>query len=115
MEWAKSQTELDLEVRSVFLLPLSSEEIGEMVRKTNKTPEQVVYEVMKAKLERRGEDPPHKIEERAHSAFLEMQNSPYYTNCIVNHAGEDDRKEWGDPLGPEAQRVLNEFVKVLQS
>jgi guanylate kinase len=115
MEWAKSQTELDLEVRSVFLLPLSSEEIGEMVRKTNKTPEQVVYEVMKAKLERRGEDPPHKIEERAHSAYLEMQDAPYYSNCIVNHAGEDDRKEWDDPLGPEAQRVLNEFVKVLQS
>jgi guanylate kinase len=114
MDWAKGQSELDVKVRSVFLLPLSDGEIEEMTRQSNKPPEQVVYEVMKVKLERRGEDPPHKIEERAHSAFLEMQNARYYTDCIINHAGEDNRKEWSDPLGPEAQRVLNEFVKVLQ-
>ena len=114
-EWAKSQMELDFEVRSVFLLPLSHKEIKEMARKSNKKPEQVVYEVMKAKLERRGEDPPKKIEERACSAFLEMQDAPCYTDCIVNHAGEDDRKEWSDPLGAEAQRVLYEFVNVLKS
>lgn len=113
MEWAKSQTALDIEVRSVFLLPLSNQEIEEMVQKSNKTSEQVVYEVMKAKLERRGEDPPEKIEERAHSAYWEMQDAPYYTHRLVNHAGEDDRKEWSDPLGLEAQRVLNEFAKVL--
>lgn len=114
-EWAKSQTELDFEVRSVFLLPLSNEEIEEMARSSNKIPEQVVYEVMKAKLERRGEDSPKKIKEGARSAFREMQDGPHYTDCIVNHAGEDDREEWGDPLGPEAQRALNEFVNVLQS
>lgn len=114
-EWAKSQTQLDFEVKSVFLLPLSNKEIEERARENNKTPEQVVYEEMKAKLERRGEDPPEKIEERARSAFSEMQDAPHYTDCIVNHAGEDDRREWSDPLGPEAQRVLNEFVKVLQS
>lgn len=115
MEWAKSQTELNFKVRSVFLLPLSDEEIEEMVKENNKTSEQVIYEVMKAKLERREENSPQKIDERAHSAFWEMQDAPYYTDRIVNHAGEDDRKEWNDLLGPEAQRVINEFVKVLQS
>lgn len=115
MEWVKNQTELNIEIKSVFILPLSNEEIEEMARKRNKIPEQVVYEVMKAKLERRGGDPPQKIEERARSAFPEMQDAIYYTDRIVNHAGEDDRKEWSDPLGPEAQRVLNEFVKVLKS
>jgi guanylate kinase len=75
MEWAKSQSELDLEIRSVFLLPLSNKEIDEMAREMNKTPEQVVYEVMKAKLQRRGEDPPQKIEERAvlHSGRCKTQ------------------------------------------
>lgn len=114
MEWAKSQTDLDFEVRSMFLLPLSNEEIAEKARISNKTLEEVIYDVIKAKLERRGEDSPEKIEVRARSAFWEMQDAPCYTDCIINHAGEDDRKEWSDPLGPEAQRVLNEFVKVLQ-
>ena len=115
MEWSKSQIEFDFEVRSVFLLPLSNEEIKEMARKGSKTPEEVIYEVMKAKLERRGKDSPQKIEERARSAFCEMQDALNYTDRIVNHAGEDDRKEWSDPLGTEAQRVLDAFVKVLQS
>ncbi len=115
MDWAKTQKELDFEIRSVFLLPLSSNEIQEIAKRDNKKPEQIVYEVMKAKLERRGEDPPHKIEERARSAFHEMQIAPHYTDRIINHAGEDDRKEWSDPLGPEAKRVLNEFMQIVQS
>jgi guanylate kinase len=115
MEWAESQSELDIEIRSIFLLPLSNKEIDEMAREMNKTPEQVVYEVMKAKLQRRGEDPPQKIEDRARSAFREMQNASHYTDYIINHAGEDNREEWSDPLGPEAQKVLTKFVKVLQS
>ena len=44
-----------------------------------------------------------------------MLASSFYTRVIVNHAGEDDRKEWSDPLGIEAERVLSEFVKVLRS
>jgi guanylate kinase len=114
MDWVKSQSDLDFEVKNVFLLPLSHEEIEEAVKTSNKPPEEIVYEVMKAKLERRAEDPPHKIEERARSAYKEMLASSFYTRIIVNHAGEDDRKEWGDPLGIEAERVLNEFVKVLR-
>ncbi len=115
IEWVKGQPELDFSIRSVFLSPLSHEEIKEISEKSKQTPEQVVYEVMKTKLERRAEDPPHKIEERARSAFQEMQASLNYTDIIVNHAGEDDKKEWGDPLGPEALRVLNRFITVLKS
>jgi len=115
MDWARTQKELDFEIRSVFLLPLSRNEIQEIAKRDNKKPEQVVYEVMKDKLERRGEDPPHKIEERARAAFHEMQVEPHYTDRIINHAGEDDRKEWSDPLGPEANRVLNEFIQIVRS
>jgi guanylate kinase len=115
MEWVKSQADLDFKINSVFLLPISQEEIEEIAKTINKPPEEIVYEVMKAKLEKRGEDPPYKIEERARSAYKEMLSSLYYTNVIVNYAGEDDRKEWSDPLGLEAQRVLNEFIEVLKS
>ena len=115
MDWIKSQHDLDFDVRSVFLTPLSEFEIEDMAKTGNKTPEQFVYKVMKAKLERRGEDPAHKIEERARSAFHEMQAASHYTNTIVNHAGEDDRKAWSDPLGKEAQRVLDEFIKIIKS
>ncbi|MBE0426273.1 MAG: hypothetical protein IBX72_06465 [Nitrospirae bacterium] len=111
----KSQPDLDFDIRSVFLTPLSEFEIQNMTEAGNKTSEQIVYEVMKAKLERRGEDPAHRIEERARSAFHEMQAASYYTDAIVNHAGEDDRKEWSDPLGKEAQRVLDEFIIILKS
>jgi len=115
MDWVKSQNDLDFNIRSVYLTPLSKFEIEDLAKKGNKMPEQVVYEVMKAKLERRGEDPPHKIEERARSAFHEMKAASYYTDTFVNHAGEDDRKEWGDPLGREAQRVLDDFIKVIKN
>lgn len=37
-----------------------------------------------------------------------------YTDRIISHAGEDDKSEWSDPLGPEAQRVLDEFVAILK-
>jgi len=115
MEWARQHTELDFEVQIVLLVPLSDDEIAQRANETGKTPEQVVYEVMKAKLEKRGIDPPGKIEERARSALQEMQKVAPYAHRIVNHAGEDDLEEWSDPLGPEAQRVLAEFVSILLS
>lgn len=57
----------------------------------------VVYRTMKAKLERRKEDSAKKIEERASSAFVEMQDACHYTDRIVNHAGDDARDQWGGP------------------
>jgi guanylate kinase len=113
MAWARDQADLDFDIRIVLLTPLSDHEISTMAREQDKSPEQVVYEVMKAKLERRGEDPPHKIEERARCAYWEMQQVPAGAHRIVNHAGEDDREAWRDPLSSEAQRVLEEFVRVI--
>ena len=114
MEWVRRQSSLEFAIRSVSLVPLSEQEIQEEVRKTGKEPRQIIYETMKAKLERRAEDSPAKIEERASSAFEEIEGMSNYTDCIINHAGEDDKGEWSDPLGPEAQRVLSEFVAILK-
>lgn len=114
-EWVKEHSTLPFAIKSVVLFPLSDEEIKEKFRQTGKKPEDIVYEIMKEKLERRGEDPLEKIEERAKSAFWEISQTANYTHRIVNHAGEDARDEWADPLGPEAQRVLDEFIAILKN
>lgn len=114
IQWAKKQKEIELDIKTVFLTPLSNAEIEERARKEKTTPEQIVYEVMKGKLLRRNEDPPDKIEVRAKCAFWEIQQAKDYDHIIVNHAGEDDLEQWRDPLGPEASRVLAEFVQILQ-
>jgi guanylate kinase len=114
LSWATAQVDLDFDIQIVQLDPLSQEEIAAMAREQDATPEQVVYEVMKAKLQRRGEDPPHKIEERARYAYWEMQQVHSDAHRIANHAGEDDREAWRDPLSAEARRVLEEFVRVIR-
>lgn len=114
MEWVKAQESAPFTVRSVFISPLSDKELRDEAKRTGKRPANVVYRTMKAKLKRRGEDSDTKVEERARSAFTEMQDACHYTDQIVNHAGEDAREEWGDPLGSEAKRVLDEFVAILR-
>jgi guanylate kinase len=113
VEWAGHHAGSVLEIQIVLLVPLADGELACRVRQTGKTPEQIIYEIMKAKLLRRGVDPMVKIEERARAAFGELQKVTPYAHRIVNHAGEDDLDEWSDPLGAEAQRVLNEFVNLL--
>ena len=113
-KWVESQKSPAFSVRSVFISPLSDEEIRDEAKRAGTDHADVVYRTMKAKLERRKEDAAKKIEERARSAFVEMQDACHYTDRIVNHAGEDARDQWGDPLGAEAKRVLEEFVAILR-
>ena len=115
MEWAEFHVGPALEIQIALVVPLSDEELVLRINESGKAPEQIVYEVMRAKLERRGVDPPSKIEGRARAAFGEMQKVAPYAHSIVSHAGEDDLEEWSDPLGAEAQRVLAEFVNLLVS
>lgn len=113
-EWIKNNANEKFDVISVSLIPLSYDEILTEWQKDSAHGQDFVYETMKGKLIRRGEDKPDKIEERARMAFKEIQEMHYYNYTIVNHAGEDDRTEWGDPLGKEASRVLKEFVDILK-
>jgi hypothetical protein len=113
VEWAAHYGGSALEIQIVLLVPLAEGELTHRAHETGKTPEQIIYEIMKAKLLRRGVDPLVKIEERARAAFGELQKVIPYAHRIVNHAGEDDLEEWRDPLGVEAQRVLDEFISLL--
>ncbi|MBN1902378.1 hypothetical protein JW926_13720 [Candidatus Sumerlaeota bacterium] len=113
VEWALKQNNPPIMVETVFLTPLSFGEIADLSEKTGKSPETVVFEIMKEKLIRRGEDPLEKIQERAKWAYWEMQHARDYSHIIVNHAGEDNLEAWSDPLSDEAKRVLHEFVQIL--
>ncbi len=113
-EWLARHGPADIEVRTVFLSPMSDSEITAAAAASGKTREQVVYENQLAKITARGEDPPGKTEERARNAWAEMQYAHRYTDHIVCRAGEDDTGEWGEPLGPEAARVLGEFLAVIE-
>lgn len=114
MHWLRSQTKADFDVRSVFLMPLSDAEVLARASAEGISSEEVVYQTMRAKLERRGEDDTDAIKKRAKTAYLEMLDAPTYTDTIVNHAGEDDREQWGDALGVEAQKVFDQFLAVLR-
>jgi guanylate kinase len=118
MEWARSQSDLEFDMRSVLICPLSDADIEAELRKPGNEklePRDIVCKTMNDKLYRRGEDSPEKIIERASSAFEEIEEAKkYYTDLILNHAGEDAKNEWSEvSLGPEAQRVLNKFVEIL--
>ncbi|MBN1124531.1 MAG: hypothetical protein JXA82_05950 [Sedimentisphaerales bacterium] len=103
----------DVKVVRIFLSPLSDSEIQERAKKQGKTCEEIVYEIMKAKLRRRGEDAPEKIEDRAAHAWGEIQAGREYDHIIVNPVGEDAVDQWSDPLSAEAQRVMHEFAQIL--
>lgn len=113
LDWAAKQPDLDFDVRTVALIPLSSDELMTMAAETERTFSAIVYEVMKQKLENRAEDSPEKIEERAASAFAEMCAMEGYTDPIVCHQGEGS-PEWNGELGDEAQSVLQAFLSVLR-
>ncbi len=114
-DWIACQDRWTIDLKRIFLFPMSLEEIERLSQFRGLSPRQVVEEEMLSKLNRRAEDPPEKIEERARAAYDEILQSQSYPFRIVNPAGEDDLAAWSDPLAPEPRRVLDEFVKILLS
>ncbi|HPB32568.1 MAG TPA: hypothetical protein PLB62_14030 [Candidatus Sumerlaeota bacterium] len=115
VSWAAARPGESIAVTTVFLTPLSDDEIARQSSGLNISTVEVIYRVMKEKLLRRGEDTPEKIEERARYAPMEISFAPRFDHVLVCPVGEDDVAEWGDPLGPKAARVLEEFVNILES
>lgn len=111
MDWTNDQS--DIKSVGVFLKPLSDEEIKKGAEGEGVSQEEFLYRTMREKIERRGEDAPSKIEGRARGAWEEIKYAEQYDHVIINHAGEDAREEWSDPLGPEAKRVMEELAEIL--
>jgi guanylate kinase len=108
---------------SVFLSPLSMEEILNLRLQPDLDLETVIHELMHEKLVRRAtrqkgvlsEQDLLDIEARSAAAYKEMQYAPQFDWVIPNHDGEDS-DNWafaGYPVG-DARRALLDFVAILQ-
>ena len=109
----------DVSVSSVFLVPMQPG-----------APPAEIVSVMRGKLDRRDTDAEDKKRERSEGAPQEIEASTHYTHVILNPAGEDDIREWGefgiegnkpgprpinrlDDLGPNAKWLVEVFVNIL--
>jgi guanylate kinase len=108
---------------SVFMSPLSRDEILFLKSKPNASLSEIITDVMRRKLLRRtrrqkGElslGDLQNIDKRASSAYGELQEARYFQFVIANHDGEDS-ENWDAfyyPLG-DARRALLAFVSLLE-
>lgn len=108
---------------SLFLSPLSHEEIVTLRAQPGLDLAVVVADVMREKLRRRtlkhkgtlSDQDLQDIEARCGAAYRELQYAPRFDWVLPNHDGEDS-DNWtiaGHPLG-EARRSLLDFVAILQ-
>lgn len=108
---------------TVFLSPLSAEEIGELRRDAPGEVEEIVAQVMRRKLLRRAiklhgilslpdlQD----IEARCRAAYRELAYAARFQYVFPNHDGEDSEnwEGFGLPLG-DARKCLLDFAAVLR-
>jgi guanylate kinase len=105
--------------RSIFLSPLSLEEIKEIDNKADAPPvADVVAEVMRQKLVRRTEKQKGRLEEkdlesiylRSKSAWKEIRMAPMFDYVVVNHDGEDSGSWTCAPVLTGEARLATEAV-----
>jgi len=112
----------EFETRSVFLSPVSEEEIAEVQAATRfASPHETVAAIMTPKLVGRSIQQgkpitPAEMKDiriRASRAYEEMQIGSDYTDLIINHDGEDSINwKYTPPIG-EAGKTLKQFVNIL--
>jgi len=116
------QLTTEFETRTVFISPLTDEEISDLQQKMGfPTPDEAVAAVMAPKLLSRSQQQgklmtPEELEDiriRASKAYEEIQIGKSYTDFIINHDGEDSRNwKFSPPIG-EAGATLRQFVEIL--
>lgn len=108
---------------SVFLSPVSQEEIAALRAQPGVDLEATIVEVMRRKQQRRmarwkpeiGPEDQADIEARCRAAFAELHYAPRFDWVLPNHDGEDS-ENWDAfpcPLG-DARRCLLDFAAILQ-
>lgn len=108
-------------VLSIFLSPLSAEELRELAARGVALPD-FLTDVMRRKLLRRTQRQKgilaltdlENIERRAGSAYRELQYAPLFQYIIPNHDGEDSEnwEAFYSPLG-DARKALQAFAALL--
>jgi len=111
----------DLPKLSLFISPLSSDEIND-IRAHEKNIDFSVYikDMMRRKLQRRAEmfgkkSDPENIEIRASEAFTELRMAWKFDYIIPNHDGEDSEnwEDFGFPIG-DARETVKTFVQIIK-
>jgi guanylate kinase len=108
---------------SVFISPLSRQELSFLKEQSGVDLESLVTDIMRRKLLRRmqrqkgllSQKDLEEVERRAKSAFRELAMAHHFEHVIANHDGEDS-ENWSAfyfPLG-DAGRTLNIFAQLLK-
>ncbi len=115
--------DLDLCVRSVFLSPVTTEELNELNASRHLSAPEVITEMMRRKLLRRTRAQKadlsladlNTVERRARAAYEEMRMAEFFDTLLPNHDGEDSENwdAFGIPLG-DARKALGVFVRILK-
>ncbi len=118
-EWAQNygKAHYDFEISSIFLLPVSYEELNMIEKHAGKPPEDIMYELVAGKMHRRGKDSPESIERQARDAWWEMQSAMKYDHRIVCPHGEDEIDLWMghiDEMHPHIHLVIEQFRGIIQ-
>ncbi len=112
----------DIDRLSIFMAPLSKEEIKAIKTDPNSEPEKIITDVMRRKLLRRTRKQKgelslkdlENIERRAGSAYRELQDAHFFEYVLPNHDGEDS-ENWDAfyyPVG-DSRKSLLAFVSIL--
>ena len=119
---AVKQLSSDFETRTVFISPLTNDEIKVVQKKMAfSTPEETVATIMTPKLITRSlrqgklltPDELKDIQIRTSKAYEEIQIGQSYTDFIVNHDGEDSNNWYFSPPIGDAGKTLKSFVKII--
>jgi guanylate kinase len=110
-------------IRTVFITPLSDQEITELAEQTPRPLAEIIADIMRAKQIRRAvnqgkllsAEELDDINVRAGQAHGEMQYRRLYSDVIVNHDGEDS-DNWRSTLPRgDAGRTLHALARIMRS
>ncbi len=119
VDWARKikETYPD-EVYSIFISPLSEEQIKERMREKGQTREEVIFEEMAGRQKERAEEKPTSEEKqlaRAQAAVAEMARQNEYDAVIVSSELQDLKRDDIRWAGDEGSKVVSQFMSVIDN
>ena len=115
VDWAKMlREEFGGQIFSVFMIPLSDEEIDCLATERNITHQQLVYDEMLQRQKERGADTKEDWEKRAKKAFDEIGHKGEYDAVIINdklHDCDAYQERWD---GSEGEALVGQFMRLVR-
>lgn len=124
-DWKTSHPTLLFDIKTIALVPGTINRIGALALASDKTPEEYAYDLVKRYQILRGDKDTAKIEDRAKSAYSELEMMSNYSDIIINNTPEGamvdkeidgktiQARAWEDPMAEEPLRVLKEFADIV--